>query len=292
MIDSRHLSFIKVYELGSYTKASQELFLTQPAITQHIQYLEKQYKCKLFIYNKRQLKASEQGKLLYDYTKKILADNIHMEELITNYEERKNLIFGATLSIGEYLMRDIIKNILAKNKDIKINMRIENTESLLKKLEGGEIFFALIEGFFDKNKYSYKTLKKEHFIGICSNDSKLKNGVFELKELFNEKLILREKGSGTREIFETYLSKQNFSIYSFENICEIGSLNLIKNLVLDNLGISFMYKICVQDEVENKKISQINIRDFDLFHEFNFVYLKNSIHEKEYLDFFSYLKTL
>lgn len=290
MIDFRHKTFLHLCRVKNYTKTAKELHLTQPAVSQQIQYLEDIYGGKLFNYSGKTLTITEKGQKLYEYTQSMVADSKQIKEIVINNKKILNITFGATLSIGEFIMPNILSKIMKNRNDLHFNMLVENTQTLLRKLQNGDINFVLLEGFFDKSKYSYKTFSKEKFIGICSPNSKFKKGKFYLEDLLKSQLLLRESGSGTREILEQILYGKNLNIDSFKNIIEFGNMNAIKELVAHNQGIAFMYKVAVQQELSYGSLCEINIEDFKFTREFNFVYLKNSIFEDKYLQWFTMLK--
>lgn len=264
--------------------------MTQPAVTQHIKYLEGAYGVKLFSYTGKTLSITGKGKKLYEYTQRMVADSEQIKKVISESEENLTIPFGATLTIGEFVMPSILSKIMKREKNIHFNMFVENTKSLLQKLQCGEISFALLEGFFDKSKYGYKLFSEEEFIAVCSAESPLKNGKYRLEDLLENRLILREIGSGTRDILEQVLFEKNLSKNSFENIIEIGNMSTIKELVVQNEGITFMYKAAANKELSKGKLCQIDIEDFNIIREFNFIYLKDSIHQKQYIEWFNLLK--
>jgi len=290
MIDFRHETFLMLCKLKSYTKTAEALHMTQPAVTQHIKHLEGVYEVKLFSYTGKTLSISGKGKMLYEYTQRMVADSKQIKKIISTSDEALAIPFGATLTIGEFVMPSILSAIMKAQKNIHFNMFVENTKSLLQKLQDGEISFALLEGFFDKSKYGYKLFSKEEFIAVCSAQSKLKGGTHRLEDLLKNRLILRESGSGTRDILEQVLFEKNLSKESFENVIEIGNMSAIKELVAQNEGITFMYKAAANKELLNGELCRIDIKDFNVKREFNFLYLKNSIHEKQYLEWFNLLK--
>lgn len=282
MIDFRHETFLALCEIKSFTKTAEYLHITQPAVSQHIRHLEKLYGGKLLTYSGKELILTEKGRKLYDYTRRIAVDCKKIRENLEGY--RNTVIsFGATLTIGEYIMPDIISDIMAKSPDIHFNMYVENTSILLKKLEQGDISFAVIEGFFDKSKYSYSLFRNEPFIGICSVSSPYSKKYFSVEQLLDSRLILREQGSGTRAIFENVLFEKNLSPDSFRGTLEIGSLNAIKKLVSYNAGISFMYHAAAKDEINRGALTKIKLSNWNVAHEFNFVYTKDSIYEQDIL---------
>lgn len=286
MIDFRHQTFLELCQIKNYTKTAEKLHITQPTVSQHIKHLEEYYGVKLFNYSSKKLNLTEAGKKLYHYTERMSADSREIAKTISNKSSKQNIKFGATLSIGEFVMPDILDQAMEENPELNFDMLVENTATLLQKLKAGEINFAILEGFFDKTKYGYHLFSREKFIGICSADSKLSSKKIKLDELLDSRLILRENGSGTREILEQILYTNNLNPKSFAETLEIGNLNAIKALVSQDKGISFMYQAAAKRDLEADKISALKIKDFNIEREFNFVYLKNSVFAEEYRKYF------
>ena len=286
MIDYRLNTFLTLCELRNYTKTAKKLFITQPAVTQQIKYLEKHYGVSLFKYEGKNLVLTNAGKELYSFVLTLVKDCEKITHQLSNNKQNLTFKFGATLTIGQYVMPDIIKYILKENSNTSLSMIVDNTSFLLKLLNKGEIDFAIIEGNFNKSDYSYELFSMEEFIAICNSQSKYAKRVYSLDDLFNETLILRENGSGTRDVFEQLLYEQNLCIDSFKSICEIGNLPAILSLVSNNCGISFMYKKAAQSYINAHQVSSININGLPIKREFNFVWLKNSRFSFLYNDFF------
>lgn len=286
MIDFRHQTFLQLCQIKNYTKTAEKLHVTQPTVTQHIKYLEEYYDIKLFNYSGKKLSLTEAGKKLYQYTERMAADSKEISKNIKEKSAGENIKFGATLSIGEFVMPNILNQIMTENPELNFDMLVENTKTLLEKLKAGEINFAVLEGFFDKTKFGYHLFSKEKFIGICSADSKLNRKKITIDELLDSRLILRESGSGTREILEQILYTNNLNPESFTSYLEIGNLNAIKTLVAENKGISFIYQAAAENYLKRNKISALKIKDFNIKREFNFVYLKDSIFAEKYLKYF------
>ena len=288
MIDYRLNTFLVLCDELNYTQTAKKLHITQPNVSQHIKYLEEYYNVELFKYKNRKLTMTKDAKKLNSLIIRLKSDSKKIEYIMEEKEEEKiNLNFGATLTIGEYIMPEIIKN-LDLNK-YKISMRVENTEALLYKLENSIIDFAMIEGHFDKSKYDTFLFSKEKFIGIGSYENQ-KN--YKLEDLLSHRLIIREKGSGTREVFEHILFDNNLSTGSFKDIVEIGNMNGIQKLVSENIGISFLYERATKEFMEKKLIRELNIENLNIYREFNFVILKNNKYKKRYFDIYNLIRNL
>lgn len=290
-MDFRHETFLALCTIKNYTKTAEHLHITQPAVTQHIQYLEDKYNCRLFHYENKKLSLTFQGEQLKELLTRISADTSHFKRNIENTDFLKDsIIFGATLSVGEYLMPQVLTKLIRKNPKLNIHMEVGNTQVLLEKLRKGEIDFAVVEGMFDKSNYHSMIFSLEKFIPVCAPNSVLAGKKVGFNEILQSTLVLREKGSGTREIFENILKQYNYSLNSFKNMIEIGNMAAIKKLAASNIGITFLYEIVAAKEIQQGDLSMLDISGFDVTREFNFVILKDSIFESKYVEYFHMMK--
>lgn len=291
MFDYRLETFICVCKHLNYTKASEELNITQPAVSQHIHSLEDSYKVKLFTYDKKKLQLTQEGILLLNAATTMKHDDIHLREKLLQVQNYKNeLTFGSTFSVCEYILPQHIANYLINNPDTNVKMVVANTKQLIERINLGEIDFALIEGNFSKSEFDSLLYSKENYIAVCGNDYKFKNDVTSFEDLIDEKIILREEGSGTRDIINKFAQEKNIEINDFVNCIEIGNINTIKYLVKHNLGISFLYEATVIEELKNHELKKINLNDFNIAHDITFIWHKNSIFKKHYIALYNELK--
>jgi len=282
LMDFRLDTFLEVCRHMNFTKAAKALNITQPAVSQHIQYLEDYYGVELFAFEGKKMRLTEAGKMLYQAATTIKHDDIFLKERINALKKGKNkLIFGATLTIGEFVMAKPIKSYLELHPDTQMRMIIGNTKELLEKLSLGEIDFALIEGNFDKKDYDYIVYSQERYIAVC-RDYKFEKEPERLTDLLSERLIVRESGSGTRRILEEYLEARNLGIGDFKSAVEIGGMTAIKSLVEYGCGITFLYEAAVKKELANGSLREIKLKDFQIFHDFSFIWNKGSVFSERY----------
>lgn len=278
-------TFLTVCRYLNYTNAAKALHITQPAVSQHIRFLEDYYKIKLFYYERKKLRLTEAGILLRNATTTMKHDEIIMsEQLKTGGSSR--LVFGATLTIGDFIMPEKLAHYMAEDQEAEVRMLVNNTQTLLKKIDTGELDFAVIEGYFRKAEYDYKVYSRQQYIAVCSGPYVFKQNPNTVSDLFGERVILREPGSGTREILERYLEERNCSIRDFQQIVEIGSISAIKQLVSAGCGITFLYEAAVKRELESGILHQISIADFEVYNNFTMVWRKGSIFYERYLKIF------
>ncbi len=276
MLDNRLQTFLTLCETCNYTKTAQKLNMTQPAVSQHIQFLENYYQVTLISSKGKNFSLTDEGRALQEYVRTLYANSERILPLLHRIRNHtKPLIFGATLTIGEYTVPPILLKLFKEDPETNISMFVENTYILQKMLWDGKIDFALLEGHFNHNQFEHKELSNEPFVGVCSPNNKIATTATNLEGLLDQNLILREPGSGTRDIFEHALYNQNLSIDDFKQKIEIGNISAIKELCHQNMGITFLYREAIKKEVSQGYLKEIPIQNFNVTHPFNFVYLKN-----------------
>lgn len=268
MIDYRIKTFLVLCDTMNYRKTAEILNMTQPAVTQHIHFLENEYKCKLFIYDRHTLKVTSEGELLKNYAENVLFQE---QKLLEKMQTAKNPVvrIGATKTIGEFVIDEKLGEYL-KNPHNNLLIDIDNTVRLLKRLKRGEIDFALIEGFFDGKEFASKIYKEEDFIGVCSKEHPFANKTVPLEETFSQTLFIREKGSGTRTILEQLLSEHNYTTEHFKRSVCFSNFGLMSKMISQNIGITFAYKAFLKS---NDNLSPFYINGYKVVRNFKFVYL-------------------
>ena len=170
MIDFRMKTFLTVCECMNFTRAAQVLNLTQPAVSQHIRYLEEQYDTPLFIREKKKLYLTDAGQILKDSLETLQSDDHRMKiRMQQSMAGKKGLTFGVTMTIGEYAVIPSLARFLKAHPQWEIHIRYGNTQTLLSRLREGTLDFAIVEGYFREDLYTTRILQKEPFIGVASS---------------------------------------------------------------------------------------------------------------------------
>ena len=269
MLDHRIETFMAVCELMNYRKAADLLHITQPAVTQHIQFLENEYGCRLFLYENRKLTKTPEACLLEDHIRAIWQRELSLRQKLKSSDIRE-LKIGATKTIGDYVITDQIHHSLSQ-PDTAFTLIVDNTEHLLSLLEQNKLDYAIIEGYFDKKRFDSHLFRKEPFVGICRKGHPFAGRKVTIQELLTETIIHREEGSGTRAILEEKLLGYNESLLRFRRHICISSFKLILDLVKAGYGVSFVYDILAKSDPD---ISSFTIEGEPIIREFNIVYLK------------------
>lgn len=280
LMEQKLETFLTLCRTMHYGRAAEILNLSQPAVSKHIQALEVQYGVSLFTYSKRKLHKTPQAKILEQYVASL---QYNEENLYARLHEspRSLLRIGATKSIGDFILFPEIRRFLSQPEN-KLEFIVDNTAHLLEQLRSCQLDFVVLEGIFDKEYYDYFLLRKEPYIGICAPHHPFAGRDVSFDELLQQRLILREQGSGTRNILERELAKQGFTTQSFKDTVCISSFTLIKELVKEDCGISFLYEAVVKDEPE---FGHFTCSSLTGVHNLNVVFLKDT-NAKEYAHHF------
>lgn len=283
MLDPRWNTFLVLCETMNYTRAAEQLCLTQPAVTHHIHYLEDHYGCRLFSYEGKILRLTEAGMRLREFTRS-MAYNSKKVEATMAAPAPISLRVGASKTIGEYVIAPRVERFLRSQPEASFSLLVDNTQVLLRALEAGQLDFALVEGFFDRSRYDAQLCRQEAFFGVCAPQHRLAGRAVPLDEITGERLILREPGSGTRAIFEEALHRQNYTLDSFPSVVTISDFSTIKSLVADGLGLSFLYAPVVEQELEAGTLARFDLAEVPMSGAFYFVCLKDSLFAKNWMD--------
>lgn len=281
MLDVKIETFLAVCRNMSFTKAANELFITQPAVSQHIKYLEKYYGTKLFSYSGRKLSLTEQGALLCRFFETIHHDTLRIEEMIKQIPTKKTLRLGATMSIGGFYLPDRLSRYMRLHPHLHISLIIQDTKDLLNKLDNGEVDLVLCEGYFNKAEYGSRCVQQDEIICLCAKNYPIPN-VICIEDLFEHRVILRESGSGTREVLERMLRAHGYETEHFLNRCEVNNPHIILQLLCSGIGVSFLYRTVGEKLLKSGELKEIQIPDFQMEHEFNAVWNQNSVFTEQY----------
>lgn len=283
MFDRKYNVFRIVAQNRSFTLASKELFVTQPAVSKMITDLEKELDIKLINRKKYGDFLTEDGKILYEYLEEAVSRNQNILRLLKN--RKKLLRIGTTKTIGSYYIVDRIGEIKKSQEDLSIHMIVENTEAILKKLSTDQIDIAIVEGDTDTSNYYSCELCEDSLKLFCSkyNSLKDKNSVV-FSDIITNNLIMREKGSGTRESIYKSFRNKGIEIVDSDIFMEISDIEGIKKLVKNNFGVAFLSKLMIYKE---EKEDIVMVKNFDMSCKRHFTMIwKNKDFEK----FSSFLK--
>lgn len=286
MLDFRIETFLSVCRHMNFTEAAAELHLTQPAVSQHIRWLEQRYAAQLFRRDGKRVRLAPAGEVLLSAMTVLRNDETALTERIRTCETgRRVLTFGVTLTIGEYALVQPLSRYLKHRPELDLRMRFANTTALLEAVQSGEVEFALVEGYIPPNSFETLRYCREPYIAVCAAQHAFVQEVHTLEDLLSERLLARERGSGTRDILERSLAVHGRTTGDFSHVIELENMHTIVQLLCADCGIAFLYRAAVAEELEKGTLREIPLSDLSLSHDFTFLWNKGSVFSSEYRAF-------
>ncbi|AZR73224.1 transcriptional regulator [Anoxybacter fermentans] len=283
--------FLTVCECGSMSGAAKKLYMTQPAISQAILELEDELKVNLFDRIKKKLVLTYPGEILYEYSKRILMLIDEAQNTIKDISHMNmgRLRIGASTTIGTYLLPELIGEFKKKYKNIEIHFLIDNTGVIEKKILDYEIDIGLVEGPIHSKEIIVKPFFDDELYLICSKDHHwASRKSVKPEEIKDENLIIREPGSGTREVIENTMAKYNLS-YHIKHV--LNNTEAIIKAVEANIGISIVPKIAVKEKIKSGNLIKINLENICFKRKFNIIYHKDKYRPTLFNEFIEYLNS-
>ena len=265
-------TFITVVELKNFTKAGLKLNLSQPTVSKHIKNLEQYFKVILINRSIKQknISITEDGHILYKRSKEILnlLDLTYMELNDHHTKVSGTIKIGASYTIGEYVLPKFLAIFLKKYPHINTEIHIDNTHNVCSSVSDFLFDIGLIEGSFYHTNLYKEYFYKDKMTLVTPYDLQIDS----INSLNNFNWIVREKGSGTREYVDLFLS---YNKISPKNIMVLGSNYAVKEAVKNNLGITIISKLVVEQPHLNQEVNLYELDD-SFIRNFSYITSKNT----------------
>lgn len=282
MTDFRLKVFLSVAEHLSFTKAAKELFISQPAISKHIQELESDFKTTLFERKGNTISLTVSGELLVDHAKELLFkyEQIEYEMHQLNGDYVGELRIGASTTIAQYVLPPILAKFLETYPKVKLSLLSGNSREIEDALENHKIDIGLIEGTLRRSNLKYITFLKDSLVVIASVKNKKAKRIPSIilkNELYNYPLILREQGSGTLDVIEKEFANAHIKLKSLNIPLYLGSTESIKLFVQNSDCLGIVSTRAVEQELSTNLLRKVSIADLLMNREFCFVSLQGEL---------------
>jgi len=246
----------------SFSRASEELFISQPAVSKHINALETYFKAKLFIRRGSKISLTPEGKLLFVYAEEIftLYRKLQFEMDQRTKQRHGDLRLGASTTIAQYVLPNILVKFHKQFPDVQINLINGNTHQIEAALLQKEIEIGVIEGHTKKTDLKYTPFMKDEIVLVTRKDHPLaKAGAIDLDTLKKIPLVIREFGSGTLQVIQHYLKSQHLSIADLNIEMQLGSTEGIKTYLRQTRCFAFLSLNSVLEELRRDELSIVEI---------------------------------
>jgi DNA-binding transcriptional LysR family regulator len=285
--------FCTVAETKSFSKASEIIRLTQPAVSLQIQALEEIYGTKLFNRSGCIITLTKAGEMLYKYAKEI-------NDLYTSAEKEiggvtgqvKGVVsVGASTTIGNYILPFVIADFKRKYPKVGVHIHISNTRRVIDFLNAASIDVGLVEGDAKKQKLTVEKLIPDEMVVIMSPlHPWAKKSQVSVLDIPKEPFILREEGSGTRQMIEKHLAKSGISHNNIKAAFVMGSTESIKGAVEEGLGISIVSRWAVKKEVRTGSLKATTFKEQKILRDFSLLFRKPGSYSHALDKFLGFLK--
>lgn len=275
MNDYRLKVFICVARNNSFSKASRELHISQPAVSKHIKELEEQYKIQLFRREASNIKLTAAGELLLIHAERITEYyNIllfELNQLKENYSGELNI--GASTTISQYVIPALLAKYIKRFPDIKLNLYNGNTHEIENKLKSNYLDLGIVEGNKQDSNLHYEHFLDDEIVLVTRHNSIYsKYDEIEISKLLTLPFVFREFGSGTLNVIEEKLLEHKIKLSEFRIILRLGSSESIKSFLMQTDAVAFISIRAIINELKYKHLKIIDIKNFALFRSFRFVY--------------------
>lgn len=269
-MDIHHLKvFLSVFKNKSFSKASEELYLTQPTVSSHIKAVEDELDCKLFDRVGRTIIPTKEAEVLHIHAMEIIEKLNILKDTFSQLKKdvAGDLVVGASTIPGTYLIPSIISDFHRKYPSVSFHVVVSDSKGIIEKILRHELLMGIVGAKISNSQLDFVPFKEDQLIAVSAPSFSHKT-TMTFQELVKMPMILREEGSGTRREFEKILEKQDISFDKLKISGIFGSTDAVKQAVKAGLGISILSKFSVNDELRYKTLKEIKLTDIQMNRKF------------------------
>ena len=266
-IDFRHLeTFCRIADLKSFSKAADDLFLTQPTVSGHILSLEHSLSLPLFDRMGKEVRLTKAGEVFLRYASKMLTSRKDLLNALSEFAQgiRGELSLGASTIPGEYYLPKLMGDFKQEHPHFAISLKIADTKEIVQYVLEGIVEFGMTGGKWNQSSLRYERFGEDLIIVIGPpNHPLIEKKKVDLGALSKEPWIIREEGSGTQMAVEKVLRREGKSLKQFNVVMEMGSTSSVKEGVKAGLGLAFISQKAVEEELNRSRLFQIRVEGIE-----------------------------
>lgn len=276
IFDFRLKVFSTVSKKLSFTKAAQELFITQPAVTKHIKELEEQLGAALFTRHGNNISLTPAGSILSRYAEHIFQIYANLENELAQLSDshKGNIRIGASTTLAQYVLPKILAQFKAAHPSIHFTFISGNSEFIEQQVTSEKIDIGIVEGNSHHPQVMYEPFVKDEIVLVTKSANKwAQKGEVRPAQLFSIPLIFREQGSGTLDVVNKAFKKNNIRTKDLKIEIRLESTESIKHYLLNSESAAFLSIHAILKELRQKELSIIEIKGMDIYRTFQFIHL-------------------
>ncbi len=279
--------FLSVYKHKSFSRASKDLRISQPTITEHIKYLENYLGVKLFDRIGRNIYPTEQAHQLYEKSINIVEAFYNLKDLVKKEHYGEIKLFSSSIP-GNYILPKFIVKFLEERKEFCINLEVSDSKVVIEKIVNDEGYIGFVGTKLINDKLEYEVFKKDEIILSASSKCKIPDKI-NLSDLKNYNFVLREEGSGTRHEIERFLFLKGVGFDDLKINLIVQNNEVIKKILLQGDYISFLSELSAREEIERGLLKKIIINDLKIERNFYIVKKRQRTLPLRYKVFLDYI---
>lgn len=269
-MDIHHLRvFASVYKNRSFSKAAEELNLTQPTVSDHIRALEEELKCKLFDRLSRKILPTKEAGALIGRAQEIIDKTSGFKDILREFKKdlSGHLIIGASTIPGTYILPALTSSFRKKHPSVLFEVVVSDSKEIVNKVAEHELLIGIVGAKLETRQVEYKPFLDDELIVVASGSVEAHKSI-SIRELADFPIVMREQGSGTRRKFEMILEREGIDSQQLKIVGIFGSTDAIKQAVKESMGISIISRRSVKDELRCGMLKEIKIKDADMKRQF------------------------
>ncbi len=274
MFDFRLKVFYTAAKQLSFSRAAEELFISQPAVSKHIRALENYFKVKLFVRQGSKISLTPEGQVLFGYAEEIFAlyRKLQFEMDKPAQKNSGTLHLGASTTIAQYVLPGVLAGFHEQYPDVQVHLINGNTWQIESALMQKEIELGIIEGYAKKTEFKYTPFMEDEVVLVTRKKPSLSpDGEIDKETLQKIPLAIREFGSGTLQVIQHYLKTQHLSIGDLNVEMQLGSTEGIKNYLKKTDCFAFLSINSVLQELHRGELTVIELPGSSISRFFRFI---------------------
>lgn len=292
-METRHLRiFVTVYQTRSFTKAAEQLFTSQPTVSEHMHNLEEKLGCRLFDRLGRSIAPTPEAQLLFPKAMALLDEMDRLKETLAAATKQVagDLTIGASTIPGAYLLPEQAAAFKQTYPGVSFTVVINDSAEIIKRVNEHRLYLGVVGAKIPSTRLSYTAFAGDELILASRSDQGLPDEI-EVSLLTSYDFLIREEGSGTGRHVQQFLSQAGLPQTELRIRARLGSSTAIKEAVKAGLGVAIISRTAIRDELAAGTLQETRIKGLDMHRSFHIVIPRKRTMPNHYQVFLDYLKT-
>lgn len=253
--------FTSVYRNKSFTRASEQLYISQPTISEHIKNLEKDLGCTLFDRLGRKIVPTGEADLIFPQVLQLIEDLERIKDMVkeSGHEIKGNLLIGASTIPGNYMLPSLAAAFRRLYPKVSFEIVIADTRKITDMIMNHDLLMGIVGASMEPRILKYDSFQDDELV-FAGAPVHTAGCIGDLAGIYDIPFLLREEGSGTRKTMEQYLRRMNIDLKKMNVVAVLGSTDAIKQAMKASLGTSILSRRAIVEELDNGTLEQVELK--------------------------------